>query len=78
MRSEKIRNRLGARIWLTGIMITWGILSSATAFVSGLKGFYFMRDDRLDGRDSRGDAGAWHLLVPPHFLSGQAVAGGLG
>jgi len=41
--SNAMLYKVGARIWLARIMITWGILSAATAFVSGPKGFYFMR-----------------------------------
>ncbi|MDI9701611.1 MFS transporter, partial [Burkholderia cenocepacia] len=33
----------GARFWITRIMITWGALSVAMAFVSGETSFYVMR-----------------------------------
>ena len=35
--------RFGARIWLARIMITWGILSAATALVTGPHSFYLVR-----------------------------------
>ncbi|MCX4163175.1 MULTISPECIES: MFS transporter [Paraburkholderia] len=35
--------RFGARIWLARIMITWGLLSAATALVVGPKSFYVVR-----------------------------------
>jgi MFS family permease len=38
-----IMYRVGARRWLTRIMITWGILSALTAMVSGPDSFYAMR-----------------------------------
>lgn len=35
--------KIGARRWITRIMITWGIISCAMAFVSGPVSFYLMR-----------------------------------
>jgi MFS transporter, ACS family, tartrate transporter len=35
--------RFGARLWLTRIMITWGVAAGATAFVTGPHSFYAMR-----------------------------------
>jgi ACS family tartrate transporter-like MFS transporter len=35
--------RVGARLWIARIMITWGLVSSAMMFVSGAGGFYTMR-----------------------------------
>ncbi|SAK81516.1 membrane protein [Caballeronia catudaia] len=35
--------RVGARIWLARIMITWGLISGATAFVVGPHSFYAVR-----------------------------------
>jgi ACS family tartrate transporter-like MFS transporter len=35
--------RFGARIWLARIMISWGLVASAMALVSGTTGFYLMR-----------------------------------
>ncbi|HTJ99910.1 MAG TPA: MFS transporter [Bordetella sp.] len=35
--------RFGARRWLARIMITWGIVSAGTAFITGATGFYVMR-----------------------------------
>lgn len=41
--SNIILHRVGARIWIARIMITWGILSAAMMYVSGPTGFYVMR-----------------------------------
>ena len=35
--------KVGARLWIARIMITWGFLAAATAFVVGPKSFYAMR-----------------------------------
>jgi len=35
--------RFGARIWIARIMITWGVISTATIFVKGPSSFYFLR-----------------------------------
>jgi len=35
--------RLGARVWIARIMVTWGIASAAMAFASGPGSFYFFR-----------------------------------
>src|SRR5690349_6962360 len=35
--------RFGARRWLARIMISWGLLSAATAFVTGPNSFYIVR-----------------------------------
>ncbi|HEX3953504.1 MAG TPA: MFS transporter [Stellaceae bacterium] len=36
-------HKLGARLWIARIMITWGLCSGATAFVSGEWSFYTVR-----------------------------------
>ena len=35
--------KFGARIWIARIMISWGIVAIAMAFVSGERSFYAMR-----------------------------------
>jgi len=35
--------RFGARLWIARIMVTWGIISAAMAFVSGPWSFYLLR-----------------------------------
>jgi MFS transporter, ACS family, tartrate transporter len=35
--------RFGARRWIARIMITWGLISAATAFVTGTNSYYFAR-----------------------------------
>src|SRR5262245_58901306 len=35
--------RLGARVWIARIMVTWGLASAAMAFATGPNSFYFFR-----------------------------------
>jgi ACS family tartrate transporter-like MFS transporter len=41
--SSVMLTRVGARLWIARIMITWGLVSSAMMFVRGAGGFYAMR-----------------------------------
>jgi ACS family tartrate transporter-like MFS transporter len=41
--SNLILHRVGARLWIARIMITWGIISSAMMFVKGPASFYVLR-----------------------------------
>jgi MFS family permease len=41
--SNVILHRVGARIWIARIMISWGVIASATAFVQGPVSFYIVR-----------------------------------
>lgn len=41
--SNLIMHRVGARFWITRIMITWGLLSAGMACVQGETSFYVMR-----------------------------------
>jgi ACS family tartrate transporter-like MFS transporter len=41
--SNAIMERVGARVWMFRIMLTWGLVSMATAFVHGPHAFYFVR-----------------------------------
>ena len=41
--SNLLLHRVGARFWITRIMITWGLLSSAMALVQGPMSFYVLR-----------------------------------
>lgn len=41
--SNLIMKKVGARIWIARIMISWGILSAATAFVTGPVSFWIVR-----------------------------------
>jgi MFS transporter, ACS family, tartrate transporter len=41
--SNVMLERFGARIWIARIMISWGVLSAAMAFVQGPKSFYAVR-----------------------------------
>src|ERR1700744_922539 len=41
--SNLILERVGARIWLARIAITWGIISAGMALVNGVTSFYVVR-----------------------------------
>jgi ACS family tartrate transporter-like MFS transporter len=41
--SNLILERVGARLWITRIMFTWGILSAACVFITGPKSFFVIR-----------------------------------
>src|SRR5260221_11341828 len=41
--SNIIMEKVGARIWIARIMITWGIFATATAFVTGTTSFAILR-----------------------------------
>ena len=41
--SNLILEKVGARIWLTRIMVTWGLISGAMMFVRGPQSFYALR-----------------------------------
>jgi D-galactonate transporter len=41
--SNIVMHRVGARIWIARIMITWGLISAATVFVKTPTAFYVMR-----------------------------------
>jgi len=41
--SNLILHRIGARVWLSRIMVTWGLISAATAFVDGPVSYYVIR-----------------------------------
>jgi len=41
--SNLILHRVGARVWIARVMISWGIVSGATAFVHGPVSFYVLR-----------------------------------
>ncbi|CDY78226.1 Nitrate/nitrite transporter [Caballeronia glathei] len=41
--SNLVMHKVGARFWITRIMITWGLLSIGMAFVTGETSFYVMR-----------------------------------
>ncbi|MGB6538519.1 MAG: MFS transporter [Xanthobacteraceae bacterium] len=41
--SNLVLERVGARLWIARITIVWGIVATATAWISGAKSFYAMR-----------------------------------
>src|SRR5690349_21641043 len=68
--SNIILEKVGARLWIARIMITWGIISGATAFATGPYSFMAIRyGDTLSARTRRSGAfprlcAVLHLLVP--------------
>ncbi|HEX6736271.1 MAG TPA: MFS transporter, partial [Azonexus sp.] len=41
--SNIVLHKVGARIWIARVMVTWGLISGAMAFVEGPTSFYVMR-----------------------------------
>src|SRR5262249_32682366 len=41
--SNLIMERVGARVWIARILVTWGLISSAMMFVGGVASFYVLR-----------------------------------
>ncbi len=41
--SNLVLDKVGARIWIARVMITWGLISGAMAFVQGANSFYILR-----------------------------------
>src|SRR5215813_10207985 len=41
--SNLMLEKIGARIWMCRIMVSWGLISMATAFVQGPTSFYILR-----------------------------------
>jgi ACS family tartrate transporter-like MFS transporter len=41
--SNLILHRVGARLWIARVMVTWGVVSAASAFVVGPNSFYALR-----------------------------------
>lgn len=41
--SNIVLHKIGARIWIARVMVTWGIISAAMAFVQGATSFYIIR-----------------------------------
>ena len=41
--SNILLHKVGARIWIARILVTWGLVSSATAFIQGPTSFYVVR-----------------------------------
>ena len=75
--SNLILNKVGARLWIARVMITWGIISAAFAFISGETSFLVLRfllgvaEARLLSRDhfvSRA-FGFLHDIAPGWFRS---------
>ena len=64
--SNLILQRVGARVWIARIMITWGVVSAAIMFVTTPTMFYF---DALSARRGRG-----RLLSRHHPVSDLLVS----
>lgn len=41
--SNLILHRVGARLWIARVMVTWGLISAASAFATGANSFYVLR-----------------------------------
>jgi ACS family tartrate transporter-like MFS transporter len=41
--SNLILHRVGARLWIARVMVTWGVVATASAFVAGPNSFYALR-----------------------------------
>src|SRR5580704_4968089 len=41
--SNLILHRIGAKLWISSLMVTWGLASMATMFVTGSTSFYVLR-----------------------------------
>jgi sugar phosphate permease len=41
--SNLLMRKVGARLWIARIMITWGLVSAATVFTKGAWSFYILR-----------------------------------
>ncbi|MFX9684437.1 MFS transporter, partial [Acinetobacter baumannii] len=41
--SNLAMQKFGAKVWIARIMVTWGVISSATAFVENSTSLYIMR-----------------------------------
>jgi MFS family permease len=68
--SNLILERVGARLWIARIMITWGIISGLTAFVTGPTSFLVIRF-------LLGAAEAGFFPGAPMATDGRAVHGAL-
>jgi pimeloyl-ACP methyl ester carboxylesterase len=76
--SNLILYRLGARRWIARIMISWGIVAAANAFVVGPQSFYVVRlllgapgralGSRLVGRTASSDYAASAETMRPTFV----------
>src|SRR2546427_6379650 len=41
--SNLVLERVGARLWIARIMVTWGVIASAMMVVRGARSFYLLR-----------------------------------
>jgi ACS family tartrate transporter-like MFS transporter len=86
--SNLMLQRIGARVWIARIMITWGLISACTSMVTGPVSFYVMRF--LLGLAEAGFVpgvflylaswfpGVWRSRTTATFLVGIPVAGLIG
>ncbi len=66
--SNLIMHRVGARIWMARIMVTWGLVSAAMMFAHTPTTFYVLRLHRRP---------AAVLDLPHRLLVGRRAAGGI-
>jgi ACS family tartrate transporter-like MFS transporter len=66
--SNLVLQRVGARIWISRIMITWGLAAMAMLFTRGPRSFYALR---LAAGRRRGWFLSWHHLLSDALVSGS-------
>ena len=64
--SNIILHKVGARLWLARVMVTWAIISAATAFVSTPTAFYVMQLLAWGGRSW---LHPWGVVLPDLLVS---------
>ena len=83
--SNLIMHKVGARFWITRIMVTWGALSVAMAFVTGETSFYVMRlllgaaeapssqtappSSKCSGEDAIGEASTSSIVIGSRYFA---------
>ena len=69
--SNVILERVGARVWIARIMITWGILAGLTAMVTGSTSFAIADNPTSRGWSHLGVAGSGMPRVGPEKAAGS-------
>lgn len=75
--SNLVMHKVGARVWMCRIMVTWGLVSAAMMLVRGATAFYLVR--LLLGAAEAGFIAVQPLFwtFPTSALAGTAAAGGI-
>jgi MFS transporter, ACS family, tartrate transporter len=50
--SNFVLSKIGPRVWIARIMVTWGIVSGAMMFVTGEKSFYLARSSTSNRQET--------------------------